>query len=33
MTALLLFALVGADFPICNASGYTGYASVAYAQD
>ena len=32
-TLLLLSALVGADFPICTASGYTGYASVEYAQD
>jgi hypothetical protein len=33
LTALLLFGLIGADFPICTASGYTGYASVVYAQD
>jgi hypothetical protein len=33
LTTLLLLALVGADFPICTASGYTGYASVVYAQD
>ena len=33
MTTPLLLAVVGADFPICTASGYTGYASVVYAQD
>lgn len=33
MSTLLLLTLVGADFPICTASGYTGYASVVYAQD
>ncbi len=33
MTTMLLLALVGADFPICAASGYSGYASVVYAQD
>ncbi len=32
MTALLLFALVGADFPISTAYDYTSYPSVAYAQ-
>ena len=33
MSTLILLALVSADFPICTASGYTGYASVVYAQD
>jgi hypothetical protein len=33
MSALLLFVLVSADFPICTAPGYTGYASVVYAED
>jgi hypothetical protein len=33
MSALLLLTLVGADFPICTAAGFTGYASVVYAQD
>lgn len=33
MSTLLLLALVGADFPICTASGYSGYSSVVYAQD
>ena len=33
MTTMVLLALVGADFPICAASGYSGYASVVYAQD
>ena len=33
MSTLLLLVLVGADFPICTASGYTGYSSVVYAQD
>jgi hypothetical protein len=29
----LLLALVSADFPISTAPGYTGYASVCYAND
>jgi hypothetical protein len=33
MSTLLLLTLVGADFPICTASGYTGNASVVYARD
>ena len=33
MSTLILFALIGADFPICAASGYSGYSSVVYAQD
>jgi hypothetical protein len=33
MSTLLLLALVGADFPICTASGFTGYAAVVFAQD
>jgi hypothetical protein len=33
MSTLILLALVGADFPICAASGFTGFASVVYAQE
>ena len=33
MSTLLLLAFVGADFPISTAPGFTGYASVVYAQD
>ena len=30
---LLLLSLVGADFPISTATGFTGYPSIVYAQD
>ncbi len=33
MSTLLLFALVGADFPICTAASYQAYPSVCYAND
>ncbi len=33
MITLILLAVIGADFPICTASGYTGYSSVVYARD
>ncbi len=33
MSTLILLAVIGVDFPICTASGYTGYASVVYARD
>jgi hypothetical protein len=33
MMVPLLLTLIGADFPISTAAGYTGYASVICAQD
>jgi hypothetical protein len=32
MSILLLLSIVRADFPICTASGFSGYSSVVYAR-